>query len=145
MPLNATPSPGETYLVDGYGAHASTGSGAGIHRRARILQGFDVSAPGYYRDEVQQGVGRPCRRDSGSPAINLSRLGGAFGGHLASGVMGKYEAEPLPNDWCGGPGDYFWYSKVDDKITWIRDTLDNARLGRCTLHSNSSGQFLVCG
>lgn len=140
MRLSATAvGNGESYWVNGYGAHADNGSGLGIHRQAAKAQGIDDALKGYWRDEVQQGVGRPCRGDSGSPAINSTRLNGSpggFGNTMAIGVASNAE---LNGGSCPEPGAYFRYTRVDDKIGFIMNLVPT-----CSFQTFKNWNYLNC-
>jgi hypothetical protein len=140
MRLSATAvGNGESYWVNGYGAHADNGSGLGIHRQAAKAQGIDDALKGYWRDEVQQGVGRPCRGDSGSPAINSTRLNGSPGGFGNSMAIGVASNAELNGGYCPEPGAYFRYTRVDDKIGFIMNLVPT-----CSFQTFKNWNYLNC-
>jgi hypothetical protein len=127
---------GVSYVVNGYGAHADNGSGLGVHRNALAVQGIDDSFAGYWRDKVQSGVGRPCKGDSGSPAINRSLISGSL--HLVVGIMNNLQPG-VEGTFCPEPGAFFRYSKVDDKIGFIESVI-----GPCSAQSSNGTHFRKC-
>lgn len=144
LPLTARVPTGEVYWVDGYGAHASTGSGFGIHRLANSAQGIDVIRNGYWEDEVQKDIGRPCKGDSGSAAINTTRTRGhADGPDMAIGIAAGAQGVS-PTDFCPDPGNLFWYSRIDDKLGFLQSILDVERLPRCRSLSHNGWPFQAC-
>ena len=140
MRLSATAvGNGESYWVNGYGAHEDGGGGLGIHRQAAKAQGIDDALKGYWRDEVQQGVGRPCKGDSGGPAINSTRLNGSPGGFGNSMAIGVASNANTNGGFCPEPGAYFRYSRVDDKIGFIMNLVPT-----CAFQTFKSWNYLNC-
>jgi hypothetical protein len=145
LPITATSAgAGETYWVDGFGAHAATGSGLGIHRLASRAQGIDTSFSGYWRDAVQSGAGRPCRGDDGSPAINTTRLlNQPFGNDLAIGLFSSFDA--APGAFCGAPGSFFRYMRIEGMRQYLDAVLFNRGTTGCTTRVTSGGwSFRTC-
>lgn len=146
-PMTATaPGAGETYWVDGYGAHAATGSELGIHALSKKALDINNSYTGYWRDEVVKGSGRPCKGDSGSPALNTSRLTGSLvGPELIIGLASN--ADGVSNTvYCPSPGAYFRYTRLEDKLSFIKNTVAGiSGLTRCTNGSKPGGwSYMIC-
>jgi hypothetical protein len=135
------PGVGHMFTVAGFGAHASTGSGLGIRRESITRQQIDTSFSGYWRCTVDQGVGRPCRGDEGSPAINSSTSGSA----MAFGLFSNFSGQG-PGGFCNNPGDYFRYTRVDDKLAFVNNMLIfNAGMPACRRESTVLGwNYRVC-
>lgn len=145
-PMTATaPKAGETYWIAGYGAHAATGSGTGIHRRSTKAASIDNAYTGYWRDEVVKGVGRPCAGDSGSPALNTSRITGSLvGPELIIGIHSN--ANRADTEACPSPGAYFRYTRLEDKLSFIKSKIASVPgLTPCINDSKPGGwSFMFC-
>ncbi len=146
-PMTATrPGAGEGYWIDGYGAQAENGAGTGIHMLSKKSLTIDNSYTGYWRDAVVKGSGRPCAGDSGSPALNTSRISGSLvGPELVIGICSN--ANGVTNTkLCPSPGDYFRYTRVEDKLSFIKSTIAGiSGLTPCQMDSKPGGwSFMFC-
>jgi V8-like Glu-specific endopeptidase len=146
-PMTATaPGAGETYWIDGYGAHAATGSELGIHALSKKALDINNSYTGYWRDTVVKGSGRPCKGDSGSPALNTTHIVGSLAGPeliigLTSNANGVSDTV-----WCPSPGDYFRYTRVEDKLSFIKNTIAGiSGLTPCSTVSHTGvWSYMIC-
>ena len=131
--------------IDGYGAHASSGSETGIHALSKKNVTINDSYTGYWRDSVVKGSGRPCAGDSGSPAINTSRLTGSLvGPDLVIGLHSN--ADRPKTEACPSPGAYFRYTRLEDKLSFIKNTIAGIPgLTACTNGSKPGGwSYMIC-
>jgi len=137
MVLTASaPGEGLTYWIDGYGFHADTGDGLGVQARSLKSQDIDRSFTGYWRSTVEKGLGRPCRGDSGSPAINTTILADGLDNRM---VVGLSQNMTSANVNCPAPGDFFRYTRIEDKLGFIE-----GKIGACFRNSHAGWSFRVC-
>jgi len=145
-PMTATaPGAGEYYWIDGYGAHAATGSELGIHALSKKNVTIDNSYTGYWRDSVVKGSGRPCAGDSGSPAINTSRIAGSLAGpDLVIGIHSN--SNRAETDYCPSPGAYFRYTRLEDKLSFIKSKIASVPgLTPCSTVSHTGvWSYMIC-
>lgn len=97
----------------GYGVDMDANHGAGIGRVATRSDIIDWSSADYWLAHVNQGYGRPCRGDSGSPADNTDLIGH----DLAVGVFSNFDYSGA--GYCPGPDDKYRYTKISNKLQWI--------------------------
>ncbi|HET7543597.1 MAG TPA: trypsin-like serine protease [Polyangiaceae bacterium] len=132
----SAPGAGMSFWIDGYGYHADTGQGLGVHALSLKSQGIGSSFTGYWRSSVQKGFGRPCRGDSGGPAINTSVFAGGLDNRLVIGLAQNMSSDNIN---CPAPGDYFRYTRIEDKLSFIEGVI-----GPCTHNSHAGWSFRVC-
>ncbi len=145
-PMTATaPGAGETYWIDGYGAQAENGAGTGIHMLSKKNATIDNSYTGYWRDAVVKGTGRPCAGDSGSPALNTSRISGSLvGPELIIGIHSN--ADRSASVQCPSIGAYFRYTRLEDKLSFIKSKIASVPgLTACSNGSKPGGwSYMIC-
>jgi hypothetical protein len=145
-PMTATaPGAGETYWMDGYGAQAENGAGTGIHMVSKKSATINNSYTGYWRDSVVQGVGRPCGGDSGSPALNTTRLTGSLvGPELIIGIHSNSDRATTVQ--CPSIDAYFRYTRLEDKLSFIKSKIASVPgLTPCSTGSKPGGwSYMIC-
>ena len=134
------PVAGTSFWVRGYGHNRVDGGGSGIGRRSLRSQGISWTDAEYWLSYVTEGVGHPCKGDSGSAAVNTTKVNGLVKKDLSMGVCSNFQVADI-TDHCPSLGKKFRYTKVNPKVGWINEVLGALSAGTCTSAQSDSSDW----
>jgi hypothetical protein len=135
----SSPGTATPFLVQGYGATGHDWQNFGQDsRRSNESEGIAWTSAEYWLAYATSGYGHPCKGDSGSGAINTTKIAW----DLAIGIFANYYR--VDGNACPQIGDKFRYTKINTKISWINDTLNSLNTATCTAYSQNGWSYRRC-